>query len=357
MTQKSLSIQEATPTDAKVTEELAFLIRGFFATPVISSLGMNGALKVILNLGEFTPDDFTEIPNKQLLYYSFRYLARIGLLESDDEAAKRYRLSALGRQVFQRANSFYAPHSYREYMHQFGEQLMNSGPYQKQKVDRLENIIGSGRTHERYFPPAVSYLKRKVKFDLLADIGCGDGRFLEFALKGVPSANVVGIDLSEVSVETTAKNLKQKFPGREIRTICADASDVKKWSEPLKQLAGEKTVAISMWFLLHEISRSEPKNVLNFLKQVHTLFPKSHLVICELVRQSPEVLTRFRKEMIMPEYLLFHDISLQGVLSWNEYQDILKNIPYRIASERLFDETGEEGSKEPATFVWCLAPQ
>ncbi len=355
--EKVVSSEGPMTAESKITEELSTLIRGFFATPVISGLGRTGVLKMILERERFSPGDFAAVPNKQLLTYSFRYLARIGLLEPENELRGEYRASELGRQVFQRVNSFYAPHSYRDYMLHYREQLLNAGPYQTLKVDRLENIIGSGRTHERYFPPAVSFLKRKVQFDVLADIGCGDGRFLEFALKGIPSIKVVGIDLSEISTETTRKNLQQKYPDRTIHTLCSDASDIEKWSEPLTRFVGKETLAISMWFLLHEISRSEPKNVLEFLLQVHRLFPKTPLVICELVRQSAEVLSRSRREMIMPEYLFFHDISLQGVLSWRDYQSILKNIPYQLASERLFDEIGNEGAKEPATFVWCLTPR
>ncbi|MDD5670998.1 MAG: hypothetical protein PHN49_05105, partial [Candidatus Omnitrophica bacterium] len=131
-----------------------------------------------------------------------------------------------------------------------------------------------------------------------------------------------------------------------------------KWSAYVLKNAPSEKVVISMWFLLHEISRRDPKNVIEFLTRVHELFPKTPLVVCELVRQSAEVLTRFRKEMIMPEYLLFHDMSEQGVLSWQEYQMILKKVPYKLLSQRLFDEIGERpGAKEPATFVWCLGPK
>ena len=235
---------------------------------------------------------------------------------------------------------------------------MNRGEYRKHAVDRYENIVGSGRTHERYFPPAVSFLRRKVQFDVMLDLGCGDGRFLEFVLRGVPGVKVLGIDLSEVSVETTLKNLQKKFKDREIETFAGDAGDIQKWSKLIKAHIGGKRLAISMWFLVHEISRRNPANVIAFLKETHRLFPAAPIVICELVRQSAALLTEHRRHLLMPEYLLFHDISLQGVLSWQEYRHILSSIPYDLAMERVFDEIPtREGSKEPATFVWCLTPK
>ncbi len=348
---------QETGTETKTTEELVGLIRGFFATPVIAGLGRLGAADVILHRDQFTPQDFSQIPNKKLLAFALDYLTRIALLTKEDPEKNLYRPTELGRQVFQRLSSFFAPHSYREYLHQFHVQLQNAGPYQKQEVDRLENIIGSGRTHERYFPPAVSFLRRKVKFKTITDIGCGDGRFLEFVLKGVPGVDAVGIDLSEVSVKATRENLQKKFPDRKISTFAADGANVSEWSTKLLKFAKSEDLVLSMWFLLHEISRRDPQNVKNFLLKVHELFPKTPLVICELVRQDTELLVRHRKELIMPEYVLFHDISEQGVLSWPEYQKILKEIPYQLAAERLFDEIGEPGAKEPATFVWCLTPK
>jgi len=352
------TLKQPIATGSNITEELVILLRGFFATPVITALGHHGALAEIAKRSVFTAADLTKIPNKQLLNYTFEYLARIGLMICVDAGTQKYQTTDLGRQVFQRVNSFYAPHSYHLYVHAYRDQLMHKGSYQKQDVDRLENIIGSGRTHERYFPPAVSFLKRKVKFDLMADIGCGDGRFLEFVLKGVPNIEAVGIDLSEVSTQTTKKNLQQKFPGCKIDTICADASDVKKWSESLTALAGKRKLAISMWFLLHEISGRDPKNVICFLNQIHEIYPDAPIIICELVRQDADLLSKYRKEIIMPEYLLFHDISLQGVLSWHEYQNVLQKIPYKVAMERVFDEISDDaGNKQPATFVWALTPR
>ena len=58
----------------------------------------------------------------------------------------------------------------------------------------------------------------------------------------------------------------------------------------------------------------------------------------------------------MPEYLLFHDFSGQGVLSFEDYQDILKKSGYKIVKEWLFDNShaGSDNRPEPSTFIWVL---
>ena len=79
------------------------------------------------------------------------------------------------------------------------------------------------------------------------------------------------------------------------------------------------------------------------------------IVIGEVVRQSNESLSKQSSESLMPEYLFFHEVSGQGILSWDEYQQILINVPYDLVFERLFDEIfDEEGKKVPSSFVWCL---
>lgn len=342
----------------EVVEDIAVLLRGFFATPVISSLGRLGALDRMRSAESFTADDLTEIPNKRLLNDSFRYLLRIGLLEKAGGQEGRYKANELGKEVFRRANSFYVPHSYFEYMYHYHEMLQDPSVREKCSVERLENVIGSGITHQRYFPPAISFLKRKTEFDVLVDIGCGDGQFLMAFLKAAKAEKIIGIDLSEVSTQATEENIKKHFPQQPLVTICSDALDVEGWSQKvLKETQGAK-VAISMWFLLHEISRNDPENLVAFFRKIHEIFPTSPVVAGEVVMQSDEILARHNHKSLMSEYLFFHEMSQQGILSWSGYREVLDAIDYELVFERLFDEAEDEGGeKMPSTFVWGLMPK
>ncbi len=325
--------------------------------PVIGTLGKLGVIEEMLRQEEFQCQDFTAVTNKEVLLKSFRYLSRLGLLQVRDPEKQFFKVTDFGREIFQRYRSFFVPHSYHSYMHSFEDLLKNSA-VDCSKIDRLENVVGSGLTHQRYFLPAISFLKRRVRFDLLADIGCGNGYFLKEALKVISVKSAVGVDLSQISVSVTENNLKKEFPNREVSVICSDAIEVKNWGKQLKQIAGDRKIALSMWFLIHEISKSEPQRIIDFLKTIHGYFPKSSIVLGELVRHPEEILAKEHAGTIMPEYLFFHELSGQGILSWDEYQQILQAIPYKLSSERLFDELSDgNGAMIPSAFVWCLEPK
>ena len=326
--------------------------------PVISNLGSLGAIDAMLSLNEFTIEDIRQIPNKEVLLTTFRYLARLGLLEENDSKKRVFKITDFGKEIFGRHGSFYVPHSYQPYMHSFEELLKSPSPKLNGEVNRLENSVGSGLTHRRYFFSVLSLLKRRVAFDVLVDIGCGNGNFLREALKEFPKREAIGVDISPICIETAEKNLKKEYPKRDVTLICCDAGDIGTWGKKILQKAAGKKIVLSMWFLVHEISRNNPDFVIKFLKRIHDLFPEVTVVLCELVRLSDRVLSRQRALSIMPEYLFFHDLSGQGILSWEEYERISRKIPYEIFAERTFDElTSEDGKRIPSVFIWLLKPQ
>ena len=344
-------------SESAVTEELTTLIRGFFSLPVLAALGRLGFFEGLADRTEISPDDFPDIPNKKLLKHSLDYLSRLGLFETASGPQETYKMTWLGGKIFQRTNSFFVPHSYHDYMENYYAQLM-SGDDEKGTVDRLENIIGSGKAHLRYFPHAVSYLKRRVKFERVVDVGCGDGHFLDFLLSSIPVKKAIGVDLSEIAVKETEQKLRTKYPDHEIEMILSDASDVSHWGDKVLKICSGEQLILSLWFLVHEISLGDPQNAVRFLNQVHQRFPQAPLVMCEIVKHEASLIAKHRSSSIMPEYLFFHDISGQGVLSWKMYQEVLKSIPYELAHERRFDEmTGEDGVQDPSAFLWCLTPK
>jgi SAM-dependent methyltransferase len=341
-----------------IIEDIVVLLRGFFTTPIISSLGRLGVLRTMRLTSSFTINNFPQVKNKKLLLDTFSYFVRIGLLENIDGHGEAYRASDLGKEIFRRSNSFYVPHSYYEYLYHYHEMIQNQQGDIKCEVERAENVIGSGKTHERYFPPIISFLKRKVECDVIVDIGCGDGQFLSNFSAVMSDRKVVGIDISRLSVEKAYKNLREKHPQLDIAMVCSDALDVKNWSKEVHSKAGTGKIVIAMWFLLHEISKGKTVNVVEFLGHIHELFPTTSIVIGDVIKQPEDTLSNNNLRSIMPEYLFIHEISGQGILFWQEYQEILKNISYDLLFERLFDEIhGNDGNKIPSAFVWCLRPK
>jgi len=60
----------------------------------------------------------------------------------------------------------------------------------------------------------------------------------------------------------------------------------------------------------------------------------------------------------MPEFLLFHELSGQGVLSWQQHREVLHGIPYTVAAEWHYDTIPDEaGGTVPSSVLWHLKPK
>ncbi len=345
-------------SDKEAVEHLVGLIRGFFTAPVLSSLGRLGVLEQMRRMNNFDVNSFEQVVNKKLLSEALNYLNRLGLIEQCVDNHLKYNVSNKGAEIFRRVHSFYVPHSYLEYLYNFHDMIQSDSGEIVPVVERLENVIGSGLTHLRYFPPAVSFLKRKTKFQVLVDIGCGDGHFLSSVVSQIPDKKYIGIDLSEISTEHTKRNLMMEYKDIDLSTFSCDGGDVKTWSKFIPKIPDKGSVAISMWFLIQEISKKDPEIVIEFLNNIRKIFPSSPLIIGEMVQQPDEILVRNNHRSLIPEYLFFHEMSNQGVLSWDDYKMILSRTGYEIVVEKLFDEVPDMyGRNIPSTFVWCLIPK
>ena len=77
---------------------------------------------------------------------------------------------------------------------------------------------------ENFFKPALNILKN-TEFDVIHDLGCGDGNFLKNINSKFKSKKLSGSDLSKVSIIETKKNLGPK----NVSLIKSNALDIKKW--------------------------------------------------------------------------------------------------------------------------------
>lgn len=337
-------------------EEIVSLMRGFFACPLITTLGKRGVFTRFID-GPFTKEDFPQIVNKKLFGDVLNYLVSIGLLNvnEDDET---YAPTEIGAKVFKRYGSFVLLHSYRDLIEHMDAMLFEEGAKQP-ACDRLDNVIGSGLTNGRkFFPKAIEMIKN-LNPSLIADLACGDGDFLDRALQAFPESKIIASDLSEIALKQTVENLSVSHPETSVKTIQTDALNVPSWAETVKQEGKDREgdLIISMWYLIHEISRRDINLVADFFTRIHKICPRAHLIVGEIVNLPSDILAENRHSSIMPEFILFHDVSGQGVLTWDQFQVLLTKIPYILKHEAEFDlvESGE--SELPTGIVWHLEPK
>ncbi len=326
------------------------ILRGLYATPIIcelSKLGVFSKASKKINL-----KNKKKIKNKLVLDLCLDYLLNIGLLEKKKDG---FELTNVGYEIFRRSNSFFVPHSYREVILNLGNILTDKKKLNSCKVDRNENILGSGLTHLRYFFQPINYSNSNINYDSLIDLGCGNGHFINEVLKRKKNLKIVGIDLSKDSVQTCRKNIKKHVNQNNFKIFKFDISKVKLWNKKISKFLKNRKPLISLWFMLHEISDHKVKNLKKFLSNLYDAFPKSFIIIGEIVRLENRILKEIYNKSLMPEYLFFHKISGQGIMSWKEYKSLLIDSPYTLEYKWLFDNANS--SKIPSAFVWVLRPK
>ena len=99
----------------------------------------------------------------------------------------------------------------------------------------------------RYFPPVLSYFARE-KIETVVDVGCGNGHFLNLMNNNFENLNLIGFDMSSVSVK--AAKLIKRNNSNKLFIFKEDASKYVKWAKKKLQilLKGKKTVFF-FWFV------------------------------------------------------------------------------------------------------------
>jgi|SaaInlStandDraft_3_1057020.scaffolds.fasta_scaffold17061_1 hypothetical protein len=343
-------------TKLNTREEIIFLLRGFFANPIITALGKSGIIDQFME-GEFRLQDFKSIKNPEVFEYVVKYLVQIGLISASNSDNELYNMTTLGKKILPRYGSFVLLHSYKSFVDDFDSLLFDENA-RIPKCDRLENVIGSGLTNGRKFFPEALKMLDNAKLGTIIDIGCGDGFFLSSVVDKFPDVDIVASDLSQIALEQTVLNLNKLNNSLNITTILSDAYDVKKWATEFlnKNTKIQDNIVISIWFVLHEVSQGRVERVVHLLNNIYTFFPKAQLIIGEITRIDDDLLSSNRHHSLMPEFQFFHDLSGQGILKWDEYKLILEQIPYKLVDEKVFDPLLNGSEIIPTGFVWHLIP-
>jgi hypothetical protein len=330
------------------------LLRGQAACQAIAALAEAGVVESMLG-ASFAVEDFTAVRSPQVLRSLFKYLQSLDLLASSNGNG-RYALTCAGRAVFKRAGAFLLLSSYNPYFANLGN-LLTGENIAPPTVDRRRNVLGSGSLHSKKFFPCVWDVLGGNPPAVLIDLGCGDGTFLELACREWPNMTAVASDMSHLAVEYSAERLKNI--GRPAgASIVENARSVESWVAQLPHsLKSASPCTISMWFVAHEFSGGVPETIVDFFRRLRRSLPMAEIALAEIVAIPTQVLAANHEGSIMPEFLFFHELSRQGVLSWDVWQSIRKQIPYELSAERQFDlvEQGD-GLAIPSSFFWHLKP-
>jgi SAM-dependent methyltransferase len=334
-------------------QEMITLLRGQVASPLLANLAEFGWLEQMSG-GSFSIANFP-YAKPPVAKAVFHYLASVGLIIEQSEAPEHYTASDFGRSVFARVGAFCILNSYEDFFQDLRPLLFDGTDQPKPRVNRLRNVFGSGQLHSRkFFSPALQMLAGR-SFPFVVDLGCGNGQFLQQAADAHLSPKLGGVDVSSLAVMAATATINQAKSRVHLHAVEADASGVHIWSNQLPWF-GEAGL-FSLWFVLHEFSQQDPQVVLRFLREINSYYPSAEVIIGELVRLPEHALANNRTDSIMPEFLFFHALSGQGVLSWTAWQEVRIAMPFQIVRELYFDTiVDNDGNNLPSSFIWHLKP-
>jgi hypothetical protein len=91
-----------------------------------------------------------------------------------------------------------------------------------------------------------------------------------------------------------------------------------------------------------------------FLFNVQRHFPTAELLIGEVVKAAPEILSEQHGRSVLPEFQLFHALSGQGLLNWEQLIELRADMPYCVSEEKLIDQVLTSQGAVPANIIWHL---
>jgi len=333
-------------------KQIINLLRGFYFLPIFINLHKSNILNKFSE-NKYIGLSQIKIENKFFLKSILDYLVSINLLKKKKE---KYKFSKTGTMISKRIGTMYILNSYKKIINDFPKNLKY--PIIKKNICmRKDNVIGSGLIHsKKFFQPSLDLINLK-KVNNILDIGCGDGTFLNTVKKANSKINILGCDLSIVSINQTRSRLL--FEGKKKHNIFqSNGNDILSIKKKLKKnkIKLDKNSVISLWFLLHEISDNSPKIIENYLRKIRKNFPETPLIIGEISRLNDKTLKSHNSISIMPEFMLFHTLSGQGLLSEKQYMDIFKNSSYKLKKIIRTDRIKMNNTTSSSNFICLIEP-
>ena len=219
---------------------------GFILGPIFACLGMNNLIEIINN--KIVLDNINA-SNKNIIFTLFK---EIDLIDSNNG------ITDLGHFFFKRLSAYGVTVSYLPTFNKIPQLLFGDSTVlwipksdgSESHVDRKMNVWGSGGAHKTYFKKIDKIIIDIFNQPLdqqplgIADMGCGDGTFLEHmyeiienqTLRGSHLSSqpllIIGADLNRAAIEVTKSRL------RRLNTDCfiieSDISSPDKFAKILK---------------------------------------------------------------------------------------------------------------------------
>jgi ubiquinone/menaquinone biosynthesis C-methylase UbiE len=246
-----------------------------------------------------------------------------------------YSLSKKGEQIAKFSKgTFYFVYAYAPLFENMPQLLKKEKKYKKDIFRRAGYVAEATAETEQWIPlPVIKKIIKNYNFKNILDLGCGNGRFLielcrDSELRGY------GVDISEESINLGEKLVKEKMLEKKITLTVGDIVNMKH-----ANIDHDKIDLVTSMYVLHEFLHEDKDKLITLLANLKEFFKGKYLLICELCRQSSEVLRK--KPTAIVEHHLFHALSGQDLMSTDEWRKLFREVGYDSVEEKHFDFAGQ----------------
>ena len=307
------------------------IIRGFYVTRAIIALFNIGFFDELaegqaVNLETFATQKRLDL---RVLRILCDYLFSLKILKRD---GKNYGLDAKGSTLVKSlSGAFHMVYAYEDIFYHLESLLTQDKKYGVDITRRSEFVAkGSGAVGKLLAFPMVQDVLSRRKFECILDLGCGDATFLIDLCERNERAQGYGLDISPEAIAAGKRNVERKNFQDRVQLFVGDIFRI----EALAGRLSGVQAATSM-YVLHEFLCDDNARILELLQGFRNSLPGIPLVLCEVIRHTPEELRR--KPGGVLEIQLFHGLSNQRLASRAEWQALFRQAGFTDVQEDYLD--------------------
>ncbi len=330
LTKKNLKSSEYTKTFISHDKAIIEFVAIGMACQALCLLEQANILKILLDVGFFSINNFKKFKNPSLIKAAMFSLMKTNIIWYEN---KKYFLTDFGRHLVKKNGFITLPFiGYRKLINRQIELLKNPNSFDISEIDFEAIATSSVSFGKKDLNPLLLNVFEEINIrGTICDLGCGTGEKLIEICRNLNLPGL-GIERDPKVVNKTRKHLKN-FPN--ISIIKGNIFDLKGiW---------EDVTAVLISFVLHDItSRTQSEKI---LKSYKNHFPRMKcLIVVDIVSYSKT------KPSIMPGFDYVH--GLQGFIppTYEKNLETFERAGYKILREY-------EVPNMPNTFIWILQPK
>ena len=253
-------------------------------------------------------------------------LAEAGIVELANNR-RSFCFTEYGWAMWELRTAHFVPFTY----YQFQEsdklrQFIKTGKITGARCDRVLNVEGTGATHGKLFDGLLAHV-RSTGATYLADIGCGDGKFLKQVQALRPDLKLIGFDFEAEPLAITQREVEGS------RVFTGNSARPAEIATTLRRAGiNQSQVFFTSNGVLHEVTGwRDGHSAENLFKAYYRHLRHSQgLAAWEVLAIDPRDAATHGRLTTNVAYKLVHDLSGQGMLTEREWRKAATASGFRV---------------------------